>query len=503
MGGCDTIITLNLTVTPYLTGTEAVTICQGQSYIFNGVTYTSSNNNAKDTVQNLSGCDSIVTLNLTVNPYLIGTRTINICYGESYTFNGVTYTTSNNTAKDTIPSPTGCDSIITLNLTVAPFLTGIRTVVLCAGDSYTFNGVTYTTSNNTATDTIQNSSGCDSLVTLDLTILPPLSSIDRRNICFGESYLFNGSTYTTSNNTARDTFISTNGCDSIVTLNLSVSSPVNFLTIDTSGCGSITIDGTTYTTSIFVNDTIRGIAGCDSLYINYNILIYPNYNLRTNIDSVSCDSVLFEGTTYYADTSFVQMFNTVNGCDSLQRTVNIDIDDFELDLNADLLQPYEGEVITLTATTNIPYYQVISWEPSSLFLDQQAKAQWVKLYENTQITVTAISPNGCIDTASLDFNTLDITHTVSFPNAFTPNGDGRNDIFKPLVAIKRAYLVKYFRIVNRWGQEVFHQISQNVEGWDGTFKGVPQGMGVYNYYFEIEFVDGKKIQMKGDVTLVR
>ncbi|WP_204306850.1 gliding motility-associated C-terminal domain-containing protein, partial [Klebsiella aerogenes] len=65
---------------------------------------------------------------------------------------------------------------------------------------------------------------------------------------------------------------------------------------------------------------------------------------------------------------------------------------------------------------------------------------------------------------------------IFVPSAFTPNGDGRNDILKPItVGITQLF---YFRIYNRWGQLVFSTSSIG-KGWDGTFGGVKQASGTY------------------------
>lgn len=101
-------------------------------------------------------------------PASTGTDTQVAC--ASYTWiDGNTYTSSNNTATYSLTSASGCDSIVTLDLTINAPSTGIDTQVACG--SYTWiDGNTYTTSNNTATYTLANASGCDSIVTLDLTI---------------------------------------------------------------------------------------------------------------------------------------------------------------------------------------------------------------------------------------------------------------------------------------------------------------------------------------------
>ena len=89
---------------------------------------------------------------------------------------GITYTSSNTTASDTLQTIAGCDSIVTLDLTINNSASSIDVLVAC--DSLTWiDGITYTSSNNTASDTLQTIAGCDSIVTLDLTINNSASSI--------------------------------------------------------------------------------------------------------------------------------------------------------------------------------------------------------------------------------------------------------------------------------------------------------------------------------------
>jgi gliding motility-associated-like protein len=73
--------------------------------------------------------------------------------------------------------------------------------------------------------------------------------------------------------------------------------------------------------------------------------------------------------------------------------------------------------------------------------------------------------------------------TIDVPSAFTPNGDGINDlIFPDGWGIRR---LNYFRIYNRWGQLLF-ETNEYRKGWDGTFEGIPQNMDTYIYQAEVE-----------------
>ncbi|MFN9108458.1 MAG: PKD domain-containing protein, partial [Bacteroidota bacterium] len=93
----------------------------------------------------------------------------------------------------------------------------------------------------------------------------------------------------------------------------------------------------------------------------------------------------------------------------------------------------------------------------------------------------------------------DIAILQDVPTAFTPNGDGVNDIF-----LVRGFGISKMtlRIFNRQGLLLFESRSQNI-GWDGTFKGVPQPMDAYAWTLELEYFTGEKLRRKGDVTLIR
>src|SRR5690554_1484998 len=270
--GCDSTVTLTLTINTSATGTDTQTACGSFTWI-DGVEYTASNNTAMYTIVGgaANGCDSIVTLDLTINPVATGTDTQTAC--GSYTWiDGVEYTASNNTAMYTIVggAANGCDSIVTLDLTINQVATATDVQASCG--SYTWiDGVEYTASNNTAMYTIVGgaANGCDSIVTLDLTINPVATGTDTQTACGSYTWI-DGVEYTASNNTAMYTIVggAANGCDSIVTLDLTINQVATGTDVQAS-CGPFTwIDGVEYTAS---NNTamytiVGGAAnGCDSI----------------------------------------------------------------------------------------------------------------------------------------------------------------------------------------------------------------------------------------------
>src|SRR5262249_47705388 len=148
-------------------------------------------------LQNINGCDSIVTLTLNINPVVTSTETITICEEAlPYTWNGQTLTQSGTTTAK-LQNINGCDSIVTLTLNVNQAVTSTEIITVCeAALPYIWNGQTLTQA-GTATATLQNINGCDSIVTLTLIVNPAVTSTEAITICEGAlPYTWNGQTLT-------------------------------------------------------------------------------------------------------------------------------------------------------------------------------------------------------------------------------------------------------------------------------------------------------------------
>ena len=256
----DSIILLRLSIYPTYDTTIVATICSGETYTDNGFNVSAAGTYT-DTLQTINGCDSILTLNLTITNSTTGVDVVSAC--DSYTWiDGVTYTASNNTATYTLTNAAGCDSVVTLNLTINNSTAGTDVVTAC--DSYTWiDGVTYTASNNTANYTLTNAAGCDSVVTLNLTINNSATGVDVITACDSYTWI-DGVTYTASNNTATYTLTNAMGCDSVVTLNLTVNYAVYDTIVDTA-VNEYVWNGTTYTESGVYQYSDTTVAGCDSV----------------------------------------------------------------------------------------------------------------------------------------------------------------------------------------------------------------------------------------------
>ncbi len=113
-----------------------------------------------------------------------------------------------------------------------------------------------------------------------------------------------------------------------------------------------------------------------------------------------------------------------------------------------------------------------------------------------EVILTVTDIKGCFDTASQE---ILIVLPPILPTAFTPNGDGENDIFKIRGGPFNAVV---FSIYNNWGELIFQSNDAN-NGWDGTFEGNNSPLGVYTWTFEVEIIGGEVIKKSGDVTLIR
>lgn len=215
---CPVSDSVVVTVKPLNYSTITTSVCQGGSYTIGGQTFSTAGTH-QVTVTGVNGCDSTITLNLSFNPPLTGTINANICQGGSYTFFGQVLS-NGGVYSQTIQNAAGCDSIVTLNLTVNPPLSSVTNVAICPGSSYTFFGQTLSNA-GTYSQQIQNAAGCDSIVNLILSIKPIATSSVSHAMCQGEIYNFNGQVLN-QQGTYTATVLGSNGCDSIVTLNLTV-----------------------------------------------------------------------------------------------------------------------------------------------------------------------------------------------------------------------------------------------------------------------------------------
>jgi gliding motility-associated-like protein len=195
---------------------------------------------------------------------------------------------------------------------------------------------------------------------------------------------------------------------------------------------------------------------------------------------------------YYA------MVTNEDGCTVPTRTVTVQIEDPANGITYPVKYTFLNTPLTLQAREITPF---ALWNPS-FYLDNPASFRPVftnGVEASQKYFITLTSAAGCI---TLDTQVVKSIKeiTVFIPNAFTPNNDRVNDQFYPITSgIKEMYA---FKVFNRWGHEVYSTTNFE-QGWDGTFKGVPQQPGVYAWYYRGLGIDEKIFFRKGTVTLIR
>lgn len=158
-----------------------------------------------------------------------------------------------------------------------------------------------------------------------------------------------------------------------------------------------------------------------------------------------------------------------------------------------------GQPLQLNAEGGVSY----QWIPSTGLNNALIKNP-IGIYgpehDSIRYTVLVFNAAGCVDSSHITVKIFKTVPYVFVPTAFTPNGDGLNDLVFPIaVGIKQ---INYFSIYNRWGQLVF-RTSVNGKGWDGKIGGTPQGSNVYVWMVSATDYLDKPIFLKGTVTLIR
>ncbi|MEO1624042.1 MAG: gliding motility-associated C-terminal domain-containing protein, partial [Bacteroidota bacterium] len=307
--GCDSTVNLNLTVLQPITASQQLTLCAGESY--KGTVY-NTNTTLTENLTSAQGCDSILTTTLIVNPTYAEAVVIPVCENEAY--DGIYYS-RDTILVDSLVTITGCDSIISRQVVVYPTAETNVPVSICYGAA--FNGTNYF-ADTLLIDSLATTIGCDSVVRYQLTVNEELLTNLVETICEGDVYTVGSSDYTATG-TYTDVLSATNGCDSTVTLDLTVLQPT-LATQNISLCEGDYYDGTQYTTNATLLDTLVNYQGCDSI-LTTEISIRPVS--RTTLAAAICigDSLFLGGEYQTSSGRYLDTLTAENGCDSVITTL--------------------------------------------------------------------------------------------------------------------------------------------------------------------------------------
>lgn len=290
-----------------LSSTQEASTCSDVPYSWLGQQLVESGVYIDTLVSQTTGCDSIVTLYLTVEEAIMAEFERSSC--EAFEWNGHTFTESG-VYVDTLVSPTtGCDSIVTLHLTIDESIVEQFEESHC--ERFEWNGHTYTES-GTYEYLGQTASGCDSLAIMHLTIYHVDTTYFEVTTC--DSYEWNGQTLTEGGLYEQVTQ-NIHGCDSVLVLNLTLGDAFNMeKSVET--CNSYHWRGQTYTTSGTYVDEAPSPYGCDSTFVLHLTL---DYDVMVDTTAWACEEFDWLGQTYSESGDYEYVSQTSRGCDSIVR----------------------------------------------------------------------------------------------------------------------------------------------------------------------------------------
>ncbi len=552
---CDSIIVLDLAVVDEITTNLSATICNGATFDFNGRLLTTADR-YRDTLQSASSCDSIVILELNVNPEIETFVTQTICANDSFDFNGQLLTTTG-TYRDTLQSASSCDSIIVLELNINTEIETVLAQTICSNSSFDFNGQILTSA-GTYRDTLQSVSSCDSIIVLNLTVDDQIATSLTRRICSGTNFDFNGQLLTLAG-IYRDTFESVSGCDSIVLLDLEIEDISASIQANGTNLGcdlsQITLEATANVAieTIIWSDGISQLGGEQELTITEAGTYFLVVNSLTGcldttqitiradssainqvdltIQQPNCEGADIGGLRIGAIEGGIEpyvyalddrpfstnpSFNNLTigtytirvqdaqGCEWDSLIVIDPPFDLTVTLGDDLVVT-AGTEVTLSAFTNrnpiIIQWLVVGKDSLSC---TDCLTPTVRATENAIYQIQVEDENGCTAQDQLEIF-IEVKDGIYIPNIFSPNGDNINDYFYAQIVDPRVESIDFLQIYDRWGDLVFEQTNVEpnnpLSGWDGrTTNGFTVNTNVFIYSIKVNYVDGTSELLQGDVT---
>jgi len=435
--------TVDVVVHPTYSSNVNTTICQGDSVLLEGA-YQTTSGIYNDTLYTVNGCDSIIITNLTVNPVPVNNVNASICQSDSIFLAGA-YQNTSGVYNDTISAgaANGCDSIVVTTLTVNQFVTGNANAQICQGDSILLGGVYQTLAGN-YNDTIfgGSASGCDSIVITNLSIIPTSMGSANARICDNDSILIGNMYYSSA------------------------------------GVYPYTIPN-------------GSASGCDSIV---NVTLTVDYAFSNHQDLIICqgDSALVGGQ-YVSKFGFNQVsYQSINGCDSTYTATISFIPQYDFYLPEDTTLCM-GQTFILSPYINSTYYNLM-WENGS--------TNQYREVDTSGTFIMTYSHKSCDHQGSDEINVLfeNCDFFIYVPNTFTPNKDGLNDGFAPV--IYGEFTDYSFRIFDRWGEVIFES-STHGESWKGTYMNELVKTDVYVWKLIVKPKKDKEITQTGKVTILK
>jgi gliding motility-associated-like protein len=446
-------------------------------------------------------------------------------------------------------------TVLTPNL----FCTTIDTIPMllevntCPGTPYLYNGEELAPNSSTIF-TFTDANGCDSMVLVEVGVLDALVTSETIQACEGESVLVFGEEVFQSGIFV-DTLVSTQGCDSIHTVEVSFTnnpellvpdgalSCVTFLgeldVIITGGTPPFNIewsDGQTATTAVDLETgtytvSVSDAAGCMSEATGAVFEDFPVPTLDLDVLNISCfgadDGAIIIKEIFGASPPFEYSLDGVNfesnglfqsllpgaytlfirNSEQCESTLPITIEE---PIPLSLVLPNDTTLFLSESLEINPLIQSslplsYEWSPDTFLSCSDCPNPIATPLNSTEYTLMLRDTNDCTISQRFNIN-INERSRVYIPNAFSPNNDGRNDFFTLFVG-PEVERVLSFQVYNRWGGLMYRQDNflpaGMSDGWDGTLNGEPLKPAVFAYYTEVLLINGERVMLEGTVHLVR
>jgi gliding motility-associated-like protein len=312
--GCDSLVVLHLTVYLTYNRNKDMTVCEDELPILFMDSVITKGGDYVFKKKSLHGCDSMVTLHLTVNENTHNVETEIAC--DSFTWHGVKYVESGDYTFD-YDNETGCPSTDTLHLTINHSMHSAMTTTEC--DSIIWHGTKYTESGDYVYDYI-NSAGCPCADTLHLTI--HYTEVSDTSVVACDSYLWYGESYTESGDYKKIwTSPIPEACDRIANLHLTIHRSTHNVISETA-CDSLTWHGVKYTESgdyTYDYENENGCPSTDTLHLTVH------HSLHTAMTEIACDFMIWHDKTYTESGDYTFDYENDEGCpstDTLHLTIH-------------------------------------------------------------------------------------------------------------------------------------------------------------------------------------
>ncbi len=397
----------------------------------------------------------------------------------------------------------------------APCDTNFFQISICQGQAIFIAGETYDAQNPSGISILPEASwdGTDSVVLVNLTILPPATNQITASYCNNEALFVNGHIYDANNPTGTEYLpgAAHTGCDSVININLSFRSEANHHLQQVICTGdTVWVNNQAYDQYYYLGmETIAGGAtnGCDSIVlVDLTVLQTP----RDSIQQVLCpyEVLRINGTDYDINRpSGMELLPNAaaNGCDSV---IYIQLTFSSMPNMPAFLGQDQSIFIGDSACLSIPVdlsFSSVTWLPALPCGTTDCSHVCLSATQNETVIAAITDQHQCIFSDTLNISVSE-ERPIFVPNVFAPDAEAPNNRFSiyPGTIVTR---INWLVVHDRWGSLVYEARdflpAEEDKGWDGAISGKRAATGVYAYAFEVTYPDGTQEIRHGMVTLLR